>query len=151
MNAPAKQQAQPQHDQAPPERVEPEPFKGWDDQTYFVVIDEGEEDGRLRNEVGRRCKGVSPGKIVSGLHIARLSERHKVCLVFRPHVPFNRDFRTWPIKITEPLEVKNHWTDADGLDVRAFANAVGKAIVPATAKYRDEGDGGGIVMRIRYA
>jgi hypothetical protein len=142
-----------QQQQKQPDREErkdgPEPF-AYDENTFFVVVDEGDEDGRLRNEVMRRCKGVNPGKVVNSLPLMQVSERHKVCLVFRPHVYGERDMRKWPIKIAGPVKASEYWAELDGLNRKKFSNACGAIAVPATLRFKDE-PGQGWTMRLKYA
>lgn len=122
----------------------------FDENTFFLVIDEGEEDGRLRNEVNRRCKGVNGGKIINVLPLMNLSERHKVVLVFRPHVPGERDMKKWPVKLAGPVKAADFWNDVTGLNQKKFINACGSEMVPATPRIKDE-PGLGVTMRIHYA
>lgn len=139
-----QQQKQPERAVDAPEAVQ------FDENTFFVVIDEGEEDGRLRNHVARACKGVNPGKVVNALPLMQLSERHKVCLVYRPHVFGERDMRKWPIRITPPIKAGEYWSELEGLNRKKFSNACGSAAVPATVRFKDE-PGQGWTMRIKYA
>lgn len=149
MSNAAHQQQKPQQPEQRPADA-PEPFTAWDENTFFLVIDEGEEDGRLRNEVARRCKGVNPGKVLNSLPVMQLSERHTVCLVFRPHVFGERDMKKWPVKIAGPIKAKDYWSDLDGLNKRKFINAVGAAAVPATLRQKDEAEKG-TTIRLHYA
>lgn len=142
-----QQAKQPDRDEPRKDAVEPVQF---DENTFFLVIDEGEEDGRLRNHVARACKGVNPGKVVNALPLMQLSERHKVCLVYRPHVFGERDMRKWPIKITAPIKAGECWSELEGLNRKKFSNACGSAAVPATVRFKDE-PGQGWTMRIKYA
>lgn len=144
------QQHQQQAKQPEPRREDPSAFTDWDENTFFVVIDEGEEDGRLRNHVARSCKGVNPGKIVNSLPLMQLSERHKVCLVYRPHVFGERDMRKWPIKITAPIKASDYWNEVEGLNRKKFSIACGDAAVPCTLRFKDE-PGQGWTMRLKYA
>jgi hypothetical protein len=132
------QQQRSNQPQAPQEPPAADAVTGWDENTFFVVVDEGDEDARLRKEVGRRCKGVNPGKVVSVLALMNISERHSVILVFRPHVPLERNMRAWPVKFTAPVHAKDFWSDTAGLNLKKFKLALGSAAAPATLRYKDE-------------
>jgi hypothetical protein len=154
MNAPAQNQ-QPRraavHPAAPDSK---EPYTGWDENTFFLVVNEGDEDGRLRIVVTKRCQGVNPGKVVNFLPLQQLSERHSVVLVYRPHVPGERDMKKWPVRFAGPVKAEDYWNEVSGLHKQKFKLALGSVAAAdggaATVKYKDEIEVG-TCARLHYA
>jgi hypothetical protein len=131
----------------------------FDDNTFFLVIDEGDEDGRLTTHVLSALPNVNPARIMSGVPLLRLSERHSLALVVRPHVRGERKMLSWPIYIVGPLPCEPHFeANPDAIDQHGLCAALSKAMfttcgrqMPATLKIRDEGGGKGDILRMRSA
>jgi hypothetical protein len=130
----------------------------YDDNTFFLVIDEGEEDARLTTHVLDVLPNVNPARIMSGVPLLRLSERHSVCLVVRPHVRNDRDMKRWPIVLVGPVQCGPFFeNNPDAIDQHGLCTALSKLMsvmckqMPATLKIRDEGGGKGDILRMRSA
>jgi hypothetical protein len=136
----------------------------FDDNTYFLVIDEGEEDARLTTYLLEKLPNVNPARVMSGVPIQRLSEKSSIALVVRPHVRGNRDMKSWPIAVVGPVSCEPFFEEgADSVSKSRLCEGLSKAMslhckamtgraqMPAQLYNRDEGGERGSILRMRYA